>query len=164
MPYYYQNPCVITIATTPPIIATATTNVDWWPYMTVTASTAINWWPSLVDPVSLSIAKVGKHTKKAKKRAHDLLLEHLTEEQRIIFQEHKYFEVRGSESGRLYRIRIEEHLIANIDVLGEWQNGTYRLCGHCSLDEIPLGDQLLAQKLMLEGMEDEFLRVANRHA
>ncbi len=126
------------------------------------------------DIVALNDARVRKHPKKAQQRAYDLLLEHLSDEQRFIFQANKYFLVEGGESGNHYRIRAEEHLVANIDLLKNGQEIRlgepvkraeiiHRLCGHCSLDEIPFADQLLAQKLMLEGMEEEFLQIANRH-
>jgi hypothetical protein len=60
---------------------------------------------------------------------------------------------------------LEGHtLIANIVVLAfGGDSAVYRLCGHCHRS-LPMGDQLLAQKLMLEYDEDEFLKIANRHA
>lgn len=94
----------------------------------------------------------------------DLLLQNLTPEQRETFNRNKWFMVEGGRTKRQYRIRNEGHLVANIDALDEQGRKTHRLCGHADERSIPMGDQLLAQKLMLENAEDEFLRIANRHA
>jgi hypothetical protein len=97
----------------------------------------------------------------AKARAHALLLSHLTPAQRQTFETNKWFLVEGGRSKVKYRIR--GHTCAgNIEILGS-ERVTHRLCCHCD-PTIPLGDQLLAQKLMLELDEDEFLKLANRRA
>jgi hypothetical protein len=97
----------------------------------------------------------------ARTRAHALLLSHLTPAQRQTFEANKWFVVEGGRSKTRYRIR--SHACAgNIELL-DGEQVTHRLCGHCD-HTIPLGDQLLAQKLMLELDEDEFLKLANRRA
>jgi hypothetical protein len=55
--------------------------------------------------------------------------------------------------------------MANIDVLHHDNDNDvdHRICFHLSYG-IPLGDQLLAQKLMLEYDEDKAIEVSNRHA
>lgn len=103
------------------------------------------------------------HSPEAKKRALDLLLENLTPEQQKTFEEKKWFVVEGGKSKTQYRIRAKDDLVANIDVI-DGERTKHRLCGHCNASKVPLGDQLLAQKVMLEFAEDDFLRVANRHA
>lgn len=95
--------------------------------------------------------------------AERLLLEHLTEEQRQTYRRNGWFVVHGGKSKRQYRIRKNPSMIANVDVL-ECDMVVHRLCGHCRLDQVPMGDNLLAQKVMLEIAEDDFLRIANRHA
>lgn len=105
------------------------------------------------------------HLAEVKERAQQLLLRHLTEEQRESFLAYKFFVVKGR-SGERYRIEDRGHMVANIAVLTRHvglEAVKHRLCGHCDRS-IPLADQLLAQKLMIEGAEDEFLRIANRHA
>lgn len=104
-----------------------------------------------------------RHRRKAKERAQELLLANLTPEQRRTLKDNKWFVVEGGKSKQKYRIRAEDHLVGNIDVI-EGAGVKYRLCAHCDLKAVPHGDQLLAQKLMLEFAEDDFLRVANRHA
>ena len=94
--------------------------------------------------------------------AERLLLEHLTEEQRQTYRRNGWFVVQGGKSKRQYRIRKTPSMIANVDVL-ERDQVVHRLCGHCRVDQVPLADNLLAQKVMLEIAEDDFLRIANRH-
>ena len=107
---------------------------------------------------------VRHHSKAAKARAQSLLIAKLSQEQRKTYEEKKWFVVEGGQSGMRYRIREDVSLVANIDVLHEDGSVVRRLCAHCGLREVPLGDQLLMQKLMLETAEDDFLRIANRHA
>lgn len=116
--------------------------------------------PRLVLPAPAIIAE-----DRAKKRAMGLLLAYLTPEQRATFRAHGWFVVQGGKTRTRYRIRGKEGLIANIDVLADNDNTVrYRLCGHCRHGEVPFGDQLLGQKLMLELDEDHFVGLANRHA
>lgn len=103
--------------------------------------------------------------KAADKRAMDLLIEHLTPEQRKSYNERKWFVVEGGKSKTKYRINANGSLMANIDVLAEKSDQRlHRLCAHLQHGSVPLGDQLLAQKIVLETDEDAFLRIANRHA
>ena len=101
-------------------------------------------------------------TDDSKERAQALLLEHLTPEQRRTLDEHKWFIVEGGRSKTKYRIQAERGLAGNVDVIVN-DRVTHRLCAHCAPNAIPMGDHLLAQKVMLELAEDEFLRIANRH-
>jgi hypothetical protein len=98
----------------------------------------------------------------AKARALALLLSHLTPAQRQTFEANKWFIVEGGRSKTRYRIRGQT-CAGNVELLDGEERATHRLCCHCD-HTIPLGDQLLAQKLMLELDEDEFLKLANRHA
>lgn len=109
---------------------------------------------------------LGRHKRLAKIRAEEILLENLTPEQRQTFEENDWFVVEGGKSGKRYRIEKIGSLAANIAVLRADNDNRvdHRLCGHCDLHEVPLGDHLLAQKIMLEHAEDEFIRLANRHA
>jgi hypothetical protein len=90
-------------------------------------------------------------------RARELLLSHLTEEQRATFIENRWFVVIGGRSRMRYRIETG-HLVANVRRLDDGA----RLCAHCD-HSLPMDDHLIAQKLMLEYDEDAFLAIANRH-
>jgi len=96
-------------------------------------------------------------------RARGLLLEHLTPEQRETFEQNNWFVVEGGRSKTKYRIRGGT-FAGNVDVLRKDGKINHRLCAHIDASKVPLGDQLLAQKIMLELAEDDFIRIANRHA
>lgn len=100
----------------------------------------------------------------AQTRARELLLEHLTPDQRDTFVKHGWFIVEGGKSRARYRVRSDRGLVANVDVIDPRDRPTHRLCAHARSGSVPMGDQLLAQKIMLELAEDDFLRIANRHA
>lgn len=104
----------------------------------------------------------------AEERATQLLLEHLTPEQRKTFTENGWFMVEGGNSKTRYRINTRS-AAGNIDVLSSDLFGrgkvTHRLCCHVPFHHnLPLSDHLLSQKIMLELAEDDFLRTANRTA
>jgi hypothetical protein len=84
----------------------------------------------------------------------DLLVRCLTATQRADFAHTHAFEVRG-ESGQHYRITYGKR--ANIQVLAP-SGIVRRLCAG-PLD-VPAPAVMLAQKLMLENQETEFLRIA----
>jgi hypothetical protein len=91
-------------------------------------------------------------------------MENLNPQQLRTFQKNGWFIVEGGKTKTKYRIRAIESMVANVDVLDRLEEKmTHRLCGHVPTHKVPLGDQLLAQKMMLELSEDDFLRIANRH-
>jgi hypothetical protein len=92
------------------------------------------------------------------RRAREFLFAQLTPEQRSELERRRAFTVRG-ESGRLYRIGVG--FVANIEALDDAGRTQYRLCA-CPR-RLPTWGVMLAQKLMLEGREAEFLRLAVRH-
>jgi hypothetical protein len=98
----------------------------------------------------------------ATERANGLLLEHLTPEQRETFTSRGWFVVVGGKTGTRYRVRGGT-LTGNVDVM-HGEKVRHRLCAHVPTGRVPMGDQLLAQKITLELAEDDFLRIANRHA
>lgn len=95
-------------------------------------------------------------------RAQELLLQHLSPEQRDTFTRNGWFIVEGGKSKIRYRINGRSYA-GNIEVLHGDNRVIHRLCCHAD-SHIPLGDQLLSQKIMLELAENDFLRIANRHA
>ena len=104
-----------------------------------------------------------KHPQEARDRARQLLLSHLTPEQRQTFESNRWFVVQGGKSGRRYRIKDTDDLVANIDVL-DGDRVDHRICAHAPIDRFPLHDHLLAQKIMIECEEEQMLKIANRHA
>jgi hypothetical protein len=100
-----------------------------------------------------------RDAKKVKQVSTRLLLSTLNEDQRQTFLANGWFVVEGGRSKQRYRIHSRSYA-GNVDVL-DGDNAVERLCAHCS-HEIPLADHLLAQKMMLELAEDDFLRLANR--
>lgn len=94
----------------------------------------------------------------AAERSRELLLACLNEAQRAEFEHRHSFRVRG-QSGRCYRIAVGT--VANIEVLGEGGELEYRLCA--GPIHLPTPAVMLAQKLMLETRESEFLGIAARH-
>lgn len=113
--------------------------------------------------VEQTTALRAKARENAGKRAESLLLSTLTPAQRETYERHKWFVVEGGKSKTKYRIRYSDHMVANVDVLADDGKVVHRLCCHLDIGTVPTGDQLLAQKLMLEGNEDHFLKTANRH-
>lgn len=97
-------------------------------------------------------------------RARDLLISFLSDDQRRTYEEHNWFIVVGGRSGRRYRINGGTYA-GNVDLLAANDNNKVeaRFCGHCDAS-IPLGDQLLAQKVMLEVDEPAYIALANRRA
>lgn len=93
-------------------------------------------------------------------KAKSLLLSHCTNEQIEQYKRNDWFIVIGGETGACYRIRRASQI--NIDVM----NGDkveYKLCTVNDPDyEVPIEDQLLAQKTMIELNELEFLETAKR--
>ena len=96
--------------------------------------------------------------RQASQRALALLRRCLDASQRAEFERTRGFVV-CSPSGRRYRITYGT--TANIDLVGEGGEILCRLCAR-PLD-VPAPAVMLAQKLMLESQEADFLRLAARH-
>lgn len=107
-----------------------------------------------------------KDREAAKKRSDALLLEHLSPIQQETYKKNKWFVVKGGLTGTKYRIRENNgSVVANIDVYDIVEEKIiHRLCAHIPPHQVPHGDNLLAQKMMIEYDEDSFTRTANIHA
>lgn len=92
------------------------------------------------------------------RRGRKLLLEWLSEAQRIQYEQHNYFDVTGCHSGKRYRIR--HGLGTNIYELDDRGRA---LTGWCFVPEgyLVAGDVMLAQKIALETDERGALELAN---
>jgi hypothetical protein len=94
----------------------------------------------------------------ARKRAEELLITHLTDAQRSDLKRDGFFFVE-SQLGKRYRIRKGRE--GNVDrYCDKGEKIVGKLCIHPQA-YVPDFDTMLAQKLMLEHNEQEFLRVAN---
>lgn len=106
---------------------------------------------------------LSKDRAEADKKAEALLLRHLSEPQAEDYKGRGFFEVRGQISEALYRIRKGRSINVTVTFAEakppEARPGSHRLC--LTLPDAPVADQLLMQKLMIEGDEREFLRKAN---
>lgn len=96
----------------------------------------------------------------AQKRAEDLLLSLLDENQRRELAEHNSVSV-FSELQKRYRIRRGRS--GNVDELDDGGRVVAKYCAHPN-ELVPDADTMAAQLLMLTHNEREFLRVANRTA
>jgi len=105
------------------------------------------------------IAKELAEREAAVKRAEELLIGALKPEQLAEYKEKKHFTVVGRSGGR-YRIRHGR--VANVDVIDREGFVIHRLCAH-PIETVPNHDTMLAQKLHLEHLEEDFLKIANRH-
>lgn len=93
-------------------------------------------------------------------KADDLLESVLSQVQREQLQKESGFLVRG-QSGVVYRVRRGRSI--NVDEIAGNGEVVRTHCAHPSMD-VPDGDTMVAQKLMLECDEQEFLRIAYKHA
>lgn len=105
-----------------------------------------------------SIAEDRARRAEADRRAQELLDRHLTEEQRQSIQRHRHFHLHTPE-GRRYRVDVDQQA-RNVHLVDESGRVRETYCAHPA--GVPTADAVLAQKLMLETNEREFLRIANR--
>jgi hypothetical protein len=113
----------------------------------------------LLSPRSLREASLIVSRRDAELRGAQLLSDQLSREQRIEYGTRGYFHVKGSDTGKRYRIQRGQQM--NVEELDERGRRVRLLCfmpeGH-----LPLGDMLLAQKIALELFEADALKVANQ--
>jgi hypothetical protein len=124
------------------------------------ALAAVAWGFVLVYGIERSCGRAYSSVSKAEQHASTLLMEWLSPEQCLQYKRLGYFEVRGSHSGMRYRIRCARQ--TNVEQLDERGHHAATLC---FLPEkyVPVGDVMLAQKIMLENDEPAALRVAMQH-
>jgi hypothetical protein len=96
---------------------------------------------------------------KADIKAYTLLKEWLSPEQLALFKSKGYFEVKGSHSGKRYRIRCAPQL--NIDQL-DAKGAPVKVWCFGPAGNLPVGDIMLAQKIALETDEQGALSLLQR--
>jgi hypothetical protein len=123
--------------------------------------------PAIVGRQAAMEEEADRSREKARRRwalanecAKQILLDHLTAEQRETVEKNGWFVIQGGESGKLYRIGMRS-IAGNVEELDADGRAVARFCCHLN-DAIPHHDHHLAQKLMLEWEEETFLRLANR--
>ena len=94
----------------------------------------------------------------AERRAEDLLVEHLTAKQQEQYLKSRSFTVKGGTTGCTYL--ITQRWAMNIYRLGRCGEKREHLCFHTT-HVLPVADNMLAQKIMLESSETEALAIAN---
>jgi hypothetical protein len=99
----------------------------------------------------------GENTPEARGRR--LLSEWLSPEQRAQFEQHRYFDVVGCDTGKRYRIQYGT--AANVHEINDAGIATMGWCFVPSGFLVP-GDVMLAQKIALETSEKAALTLANR--
>jgi NAD(P)-dependent dehydrogenase (short-subunit alcohol dehydrogenase family) len=83
----------------------------------------------------------------AQERAYALFKAQLSPQERRQFEQHRYFDVIGGQSGRRYRIRDGTQMnVEALDSSGRWMSS---LC-FTPRGRLPVGDVLLAQKIALQ--------------
>jgi hypothetical protein len=104
-----------------------------------------------------------KRSVQAVGRARALLDSVLSAAQRKTLQELKFFDLEVlARDGAKKVYRIRQGRSGNVDLLGPDGKPIRRYCAHPSL-YVPDEDTMLAQKLMLETAEEQFLATANCH-
>jgi hypothetical protein len=93
-------------------------------------------------------------------KANQILLEHLTPDQREMVEKNGWFVIEGGKTGKIYRIGSKS-IAGNVEELDEKGKVIAKYCCHLP-HQYPQSDHLLTQKLMLEWDEEEFLRKANK--
>lgn len=97
----------------------------------------------------------------AKACAEALLLANLDEAQAAEFRQCRHFVVHSRDRARRYR--VEYGIAGNIKLLGDQGLVVASFCIHPDM-KCPTEDVMLAQKLMIECDEEQFLKIANRRA
>ncbi len=116
------------------------------------------------EELAAAIAR-GNETKRvrdlAEATARALLIDNLDADQRKQFEAAQTFEVLSRDGKRIYQVRYGK--AGNVFLM---KNGkpVSKFCIHPTDSRIPTEDVMLVQKLMIEGAEEEFLRIANRSA
>lgn len=110
---------------------------------------------------AIEAAKVKVFTDMAKARARKLLFSMLSADQQKELDEKNHFHLTvHSRDGSMKVYRIEHGYAGNVKLLGIDGQPVKRYCIHADY-RLPYEDQMLAQKLLLETNEPEFLRIAN---
>lgn len=112
----------------------------------------------MLEPLEEDSSLTPKEQKRSKKRAKKLLLQHLHPDQRKQLRRKGHFDVYGSR-GNLYR--ISSSFPYNVRLSGPAKRSRVFFCTEAEDSAVPKWDVMLAQKLLIEADEGEFLKIAN---
>ncbi len=112
--------------------------------------------------LAASRAEIELKAEMADSRARRLLELMLDDRQRAQFRTQRVFEVMSRQNGTVRRYLVTEGYVGNVFRLNDKDEMIEKFCIHCDSIRIPVADNMLAQKLMLESDEARFLRIANR--
>ena len=115
-----------------------------------------------VSAFDIDIASISDYLHKENKKAKELLLSHCSESQVEEYNNRMSITVIGGETGTTYRLRKASQI--NVDVM-DGDKRLYKLCTVADPEHnsgLPIEDQLLAQKTLIELNESEFLRIAKK--
>lgn len=101
-----------------------------------------------------------KARESADAKADRLLKTILSAEQRVQYERERAFDVIVGRTGERRRYRIKHGWAGNVFVVDDRGREVERLCIHPSV-QVPIADNLVAQKLLLEADEATFRRTAN---
>lgn len=127
------------------------------------------WYNDVVQPVTAeqvrTQALAAEATRQEKiaatRKAEDMLKSMLDDRQRSSYSETASFEVLVTRTGEIRRYLVERDWAGNVFRVDQHGRKIERFCIHPE-KQIPLPDNMLAQKLLLEADEQTFLRTANR--
>jgi len=138
------------------------------PTITSDTSTAVVTWGNWNIPYEYRVSRpatdgeqreIRRKREEAKRKSEQLLIRHLSPQQRRTFRKEGHFTVISSRGERV-RIRCNT-LYGNVEELHGNGRVRRRLCAHPLF--VPRNDAFLAQKLAIETDHDAFERVANVH-
>ncbi len=150
--------------------ASVTTGSYWCYYASAATVTPAQWDTSAQPPTAREERRLAaaeesmQRLYRADDRAEALLRENLSPEQLVDYRRRREFDVVKVKFGSPpRRYRITRGWAGNVFLVGDDGAMVAKFCIH-PVEEIPFADNMLAQKLMLELDEEQFLRVANRTA
>jgi hypothetical protein len=107
-------------------------------------------------------AEKRRKKEEAAERARQLLFSLLNPEQRVELEEKKHFHLTVMDPDGAQRVyRIDRGMAGNVKLLGPDGKPARSYCIHAD-SRLPYEDQMLAQMLLLEANEGQFLKIANQ--
>lgn len=133
-------------------------------YVFTSQTTAVHFidYGDIESPAAIAAHKVSRQRRESADAQADRLLGFvLSEAQRKQYKRDRAFDVIVGRTGETRRYRIKYGWAGNVYVIDERGREIEKLCIHPDA-QIPIADNLIAQKLLLESNEAEFRRIANK--
>jgi hypothetical protein len=139
-------------------IATTATDNTIWVQWTGTGGFTVEVYKDRAIKQQQAREAAARREKEKKDKAITLLKDTLTRKQKRDLERHNYFYVRGGKTKNLYRIKHGR--AGNVQLLDHNKKVKEVLCAHPHI-YCPHEDTMLAQKIMIEHMEELFRQTAN---